>query len=494
MVLIAGILLEEGFKHVDEVRKALFAGAFLLGVTGFAEGVWLAGEDMRAQLLNFLKIGIIGSLIFSFPIIIQEGDKALGQIHTSIQQGQQDAFRAQIDADVAEPSWTDIPSRIAYTLGICLQKIGWIGYKIVYWVKDISILLLIAVSPLLIGFLAFSHTKSLGINFLITSLTVILWNIGFAIVDTLLVVLGNIVMPIMGTGAAGVGSAFVVTVGPQFVAISLVAAILPIAMYCAVPIITGAIMRGSNVAGAAMSAYGMAHQGFSHTGAAAGVGRLAEGIRGSINSNSGSLASLGSSRGLGGHEFSSGGGSSFGGSGFRPSSGSHGPFMSGEDGTEVTSRKTMSYSGIANASGAQHPAASSVSSFGGGSSAEVGIRTQSSDSSRIGEITSSTKIGSSTSLADIAQPTVSGVSSTGESTLTHSSEVASSSGFISSLGTSLENTVPSFSNSNGTPSVASSGNARMIASHSSHPLPGNVAHHPDIPWDFSKNPTSPFME
>ncbi len=319
MILIAGILLTEGLKYVEEIRTALMGGAYLFAFAGFVEGTFLAGEDMKGQLFNLVKIAVIASLVVGFPSMIKQGDTTLAQIHSSIAQGEQDAFRAQIEAGGTEPSWSDIPSRISYSLGICLQKIGLLGYHIVYWAKDLSILLLISVSPLLLGFLAFSYTRSLGINFLITSLTVILWNIGFAVVDTLLVVLGNVVMPMMGAGAAG---AAVVTAGPQFFVLCLVATVLPIALYCAVPIITAAIMRGTNIAGAAMGAYGMAHHGVSHTAGAAtalasGVGSFADSLRGS-NSLGKSITSLGSD------------GSHFGGSSYGTSRSTGGPFMSSE--------------------------------------------------------------------------------------------------------------------------------------------------------------------
>jgi len=264
MFFFAGILLTDGLKYIEEIRTSLLGVTSLFVFAGFIEGAFAAGEDMKLHLVNVLKIALIGALAFNFSSIIQEGDKVLAELHSSISQQQQDAFRQQIEADGEEPNWSDIPGRISYTLGICLQKIGRIGYSFVYWIKDISILLLIAISPFVIGCLAFSYTKSIGVNFLITSLTVILWNIGFAIVDTLLIILGNVIMPIMGAGTAGVASSAVVTVGPQFLGLCLIAAILPISMYFSVPIITGAIMRGSNVAGAAMSAFGMAKQGASH--------------------------------------------------------------------------------------------------------------------------------------------------------------------------------------------------------------------------------------
>ncbi len=343
MTLIAGILLTEGTPYVEEIRKALMGGSFLFTLAGFAEGVWLASEDMKGQLVNFVKIAVIVSLAAGFPTIIQKGDEALSKLHSSISQGQQDAFRAQIEADAEEPSWSDIPSRISYSIGVCLQKIGLIGYQIIYWAKDITILLLISVSPLLIGFLAFSYTRSIGINFLITSLTVILWNIGFVLVDTLLIILGNIVMPMMGVGATG---AAVVTAGPLFLSLCLVSAVLPIAMYCSVPIITGAIMRGTNIAGAAMAAYGIAHQTVSHGGAVAG-GMAAAG-RSLINSGSSMTSEIEKSIA---HAGSSNSGLS------STSYGSSGPFMA-----SAASSSTPSSPGSNNSPQASGPTSSAGSS------------------------------------------------------------------------------------------------------------------------------------
>lgn len=296
MFFFAGILLTDGLKYIEEIRTSLLGVTSLFVFAGFIEGAFGAGEDMKLHLVNVLKIALIGALAFNFSSIIQEGDKVLAELHSSISQQQQDAFRQQIEADGEEPNWSDIPGRISYTLGICLQKIGRIGYSFVYWIKDISILLLIAISPFLIGCLAFSYTKSIGVNFLITSLTVILWNIGFAIVDTLLIILGNVIMPIMGAGTAGVASSAVVTVGPQFLGLCLIAAILPISMYFSVPIITGAIMRGSNVAGAAMSAFGMAKQTASHAGTL--VSGVTSGVSNGMASLSGSSSFEGSSPSL----------------------------------------------------------------------------------------------------------------------------------------------------------------------------------------------------
>lgn len=271
-MFLAGILLTDGLKFIEPIQTTLKYGAFVFAFAGFVEGAGVAGEDMKGQLFNLLKIGLIASLAFNFPDIIQLGDKSLAELHTSISQQQgaidqadQDAFLQQIKAEATEPSLMDVAGRLTYSVGKCLQNIGWIGYKIVYWIKDISLLLLISISPLLIGFLAFSYTKPIGINFLITSLTIILWNIGFAIVDALLIILGKIIMPIMAGGATvGVGGLAVTTVGPQFLVMCLAAAVLPVTMYCSIPIITGAIMRGSNVAGAAMSAFGMANRAASH--------------------------------------------------------------------------------------------------------------------------------------------------------------------------------------------------------------------------------------
>ena len=53
--------------------------------------------------------------------------------------------------------------------------------------QEFAIAGLIAVSPLLIGFLFFSYTQSLGVHFGVTSLTVLLWHVAICLVDIVIV-------------------------------------------------------------------------------------------------------------------------------------------------------------------------------------------------------------------------------------------------------------------------------------------------------------------
>ena len=369
MTIIAGTLLLNGIKYVEEIRTALMGGAYLFTFAGFIEGAWLAGEDMKNHLLNIIKVALVAAFVAGFPTIIQKGDESLAKLHTSIAERQEDAFKRELKIHSTEPSWTDIAGRISYSIGTCLQSFGLLGYQFVYWAKDISILLLISVSPLLIGFLAFSYTRSIGINFLITSVTIVLWNIGFAIVDTLLVILGDIIMPVMGAGTVGavgvLGSAgaVAVTAGPQFLVLCLVAATLPIFMYVSVPIITGAIMKGTNIAGATISSYNMAHKAFHHAGAGHGArwGSSASSQQGrgmTFQPPAALFQSAGGESGHGGND--EGGASSF--YGGAPTKGPRGPFASGSSKNSSSSgahaheegfmkKDAMAFSGIPSSEG-----------------------------------------------------------------------------------------------------------------------------------------------
>ena len=58
---------------------------------------------------------------------------------------------------------------------------------------------LIAVSPLMLGFLFLSYTQSLGVQFCVTSLTVLLWHVAICLVDIVIVAISDF----DGTNIAG---------------------------------------------------------------------------------------------------------------------------------------------------------------------------------------------------------------------------------------------------------------------------------------------------
>src|SRR4029077_17467391 len=124
---------------------------------------------------------------------------------------------------------------------------GKVGIIVIELLQSVSLLALVAISPILIGMLATSWTRSAGVRFLMTSLIICMWTIGIAIVDLVLFGLGQYIFAAaIGTGAAGAVGAFgtgaaagisLTTLAlPSLVLVVAIAAFVPIALYLAIPI------------------------------------------------------------------------------------------------------------------------------------------------------------------------------------------------------------------------------------------------------------------
>ena len=68
--------------------------------------------------------------------------------------------------------------------------------------QEFAIAGLIAVSPLLIGFLFFSYTQSLGVHFGVTSLTVLLWHVAICLVDITIQLISDVLFLPITTGGS----------------------------------------------------------------------------------------------------------------------------------------------------------------------------------------------------------------------------------------------------------------------------------------------------
>jgi hypothetical protein len=69
--------------------------------------------------------------------------------------------------------------------------IGKFGIIIIELIQSVSILALVAISLILIGMLATSWTRFMGVRFLMTSLIICMWSIGIALVDLVLFAIGQ---------------------------------------------------------------------------------------------------------------------------------------------------------------------------------------------------------------------------------------------------------------------------------------------------------------
>ena len=186
-------------------------------------------------------------------------------------------FYQIVNAKLPDQPWiTDIGNYILYGLIKLLQGIGKVGIIIVDLLQQVSLLALVAISPILLGMLATSWTQGAGARFLMTSLIICMWKIGVGLVDLVLFAVGQYIFVAAigvggagGVGAIGAGTAAGVSLTtlalPAVVLVMALAAFVPIALYLAVPIIMHAVMLGANPLTSALSA------GAGIAGTAAGV-------------------------------------------------------------------------------------------------------------------------------------------------------------------------------------------------------------------------------
>ena len=174
------------YAAANEIRTLLMPFAFVLCVIGIGEMGWRAGSDPRAVLGALLKCIIIVTLIAGYPDIMTGGQKAFMELRNEFTNARDAKFvqllRSRVENQPSD-SLADIGKIVPAAIGYFFQGIGRFMLVMLRFFQEFAIAGLIAVSPLLIGFLFFSYTQSLGVHFGVTSLTVLLWHVAICLVD-----------------------------------------------------------------------------------------------------------------------------------------------------------------------------------------------------------------------------------------------------------------------------------------------------------------------
>ena len=247
------------YQAALEIRTLLMPFAFVLAVMGIGEIGWRAGSDTRAILGALIKTVLIVCLLAGYPSAMEGGQKAFVEMRSQFT-GARDAkfvqlLRSRIDNQPSD-SLTDIGKIVPAAIGMFFQGIGRFMLLVLVFFQNFAIAGLIAVSPLLLGFLFFSPTQSLGIQFGVTSLTVLLWHVAICLVDIVIVAISDtLFMPITAGGLVQTGAnAIVVQNWLLFPFIMAFAAIITVFFYLSVPFVSGAIMKGLSGTTAALQA------------------------------------------------------------------------------------------------------------------------------------------------------------------------------------------------------------------------------------------------
>ncbi|MEZ5405227.1 MAG: hypothetical protein R3F23_03320 [Verrucomicrobiia bacterium] len=246
-----------GGQAAISLRDMLMGVPFLLCVFGIIERTWNSENKPKELFNSIIVTAIVVGLITSFPIILNELRDGFISIHKKFEEIPllEKLYTTKI-AEGDSPSKWDIGNYICYVGVLLMQKLGYFSVRALVWFQEFAINGLTAVSPILLGFLATSYTKSIGINFLLTSLGVVLWHLGFAIVDVVLFNLSGPILAVSGLSAFAAGSALISgTIGwPLALAGLLLIVIISNTMYLSVPFVVQALLRGANPATTALAA------------------------------------------------------------------------------------------------------------------------------------------------------------------------------------------------------------------------------------------------
>ena len=247
------------FEAAQEIRTLLIPFAFVLCVLGIGEMGWRAGSDARAILGTLLRTILIVGMLAGYPSAMDHGQKAFVEMRGKFTDARDAKFvqilRSRIENQPSD-SWTDLGKVVPAAIGMFFQGIGRFMLIVLVFFQNFAIAGLIAVSPLMLGFLFLSYTQSLGVQFCVTSLTVLLWHVAICLVDIVIVAISDLLFAPITAGGIVQTTQNLITVQNWllFPFIMAFAAIITVFFYLSVPFVAGAIMKGLSGTTAALQA------------------------------------------------------------------------------------------------------------------------------------------------------------------------------------------------------------------------------------------------
>ena len=247
------------YQAAFEIRTLLMPFAFVLCVMGIGEMGWRSGSDTRAILGALIKTILIVGLLAGYPTAMEGGQKAFVEMRSKFTNARDAKFvqllRSRIENQPSD-SLADIGKIVPATIGMFFQGIGRFMLLVLRFFQEFAIAGLIAVSPLLLGFLFLSFTQSFGIQFCVTSLTVLLWHVAICLVDIVIVAISDMLFaPITSGGLIQTAQNLIVVQNwLLFPFIMAFAALITVFFYLSVPFVAGAIMKGASGTTSALQA------------------------------------------------------------------------------------------------------------------------------------------------------------------------------------------------------------------------------------------------
>ena len=283
------------YNAAGEIRTLLMPFAFILCVIGIGEMGWRAGSDSRAILGALLKCILIVTLIAGYPDIMKGGQASFIELRNKFTNARDAKFVQLLHSTVQNQpsdSITDIGKIVPAAIGYFFQGIGRFMLLVLRFFQEFAIAGLIAVSPLLIGFLFFSYTQSVGVHFGITSLTVLLWHVAICLVDiTIQLISDALFLPITTGGLVQTAQNMIVVQNwLHFPFIMAFGAFLTVFFYLSVPFVASAVMKG--LSGTTASLQAGVHGTMQAAGLAVGTGLTVAGAAATFGGSAAAQAAI----------------------------------------------------------------------------------------------------------------------------------------------------------------------------------------------------------
>lgn len=294
-----------GEQAAIALRDALLPFAYLLALAGFFWQISRNGENWQAHFETIILTALLVLAIGNWPGITE----TLGSVSKSVtevgrakmENGQQARLLTVLASAVIAPPqgsflgnfdpWAMVDA-FAYQGVQVVQRIAVIAQMFLNWIQQFALNGLLAISPLLLGFIMLPWTRQIATHFIFATISVALWDVGFALADVIVFQVQNALLDFLRSSGALVPSpaemaakaAIVTSTGTVSLFFAAYGAIVVfnILLYFASPLLVGYMLRGANpMAGATNMLQQVAQaskMAMSTANAAMGSARAAEAI------------------------------------------------------------------------------------------------------------------------------------------------------------------------------------------------------------------------
>jgi hypothetical protein len=207
-------------------------------------------QDFLMRFYHMTTLALVVAAIAFFEKLVDGCLSAFIQMTEAVQQENDLALNRLWYQDIPESDFWSVVENLQYFTAVTLQKLGGGGRWVLGEIQKFVCTILIAVSPLPLSMAMIPQTQGTAVRFALTTFGVVLWSVGYVLVDMLLV---GFLEPIAAIcGVSGVISG--IATGGTLLAASLtglcvffvILVVLMNVLYLAVPFGIAALLSGAN--------------------------------------------------------------------------------------------------------------------------------------------------------------------------------------------------------------------------------------------------------